>query len=206
MLYPQLQLFCDSLTQQFNTISEERKVVLQTIAQYIQAKQQNNQETNLVYICTHNSRRSHFGQVWARVASHYYNIKPVHTFSGGTEATAFNPNAIKALQQQGFVVTTNEIETITNPTYTVYFTEEFYSTCFSKVYDNDANPKKNFAAIMTCGSADTNCPYIPNCELRVSTTYKDPKASDNTAQQEETYYNRSKEIATEIFYLFSLIH
>lgn len=192
MLYPQLQLFCDSLTQHFNTISDERKVVLQTISQYIQAKQHNNLETSLVYICTHNSRRSHFGQIWANVASHYYNIKSIKTFSGGTEATAFNANAISALRQQGFVVATNDDETTINPTYTVYFADEIYSTCFSKLYDDAANPKKDFAAIMTCGSADANCPYIPNCELRVSTTYNDPKALDNTPQQEETYYNRSK--------------
>ena len=204
MLYPQLKLFCDSLTQQYNSIPDERKIVLQTIAQYIQAKQNNNQKTNLVYICTHNSRRSHFGQVWATVAAYYYGIKNIQTFSGGTEVTAFNANAISALRNQGFTIETNN-EPIINPHFKVYYTDNLYCKCFSKIYDDDVNPKEYFAAIMTCGHAETNCPFIPFCELRVSTTYNDPKIADNTAIQEETYYNRSKEIATEQFYLFSLI-
>lgn len=224
MMYPTLQIFCDSLPIGFSTISEERKKTLQTISRYIQSKQSDGLETKLVYICTHNSRRSHFGQVWATVATHYYGVKNIQTYSGGTEVTALNTNAINTLQEQGFLITTetptpfgsaqgSELnsqsiefhEKQTNPKFQVHYTDDLYSTCFSKLYDDDSNPKNSFAAIMTCGSAEANCPYIPNCELRVATTYNDPKIADNTAQQKETYYNRSKEIATEIFYVFSLI-
>ena len=38
----------------------------------------------LNFICTHNSRRSHLGQIWAAIAGAYYNVD-VATFSGGTE-------------------------------------------------------------------------------------------------------------------------
>lgn len=204
MIYPQLKTFCDSLPKGFENISDERKITLQVIANYIQAKQKKGSVSNLIYVCTHNSRRSHFGQVWASVAAQYYNIKNVRTFSGGTEVTAFNHNAIIALESQGFIVRKVD-EDMSNPKFNVYYTDELYNVCFSKMYNHEQNPNENFAAIMTCGSAEANCPYIPNCELRVATTYLDPKISDNTAQQEETYYNRSKEIATEIFYVFSLL-
>ena len=203
-MYSTLRTFCNLLPLGFTAISKERKSVLKKIASYIQNKKDNNLETKLVYICTHNSRRSHFGQVWAAVAAHYYHVKGITTYSGGTEVTAFNPNAINALQEQGFVIKDRD-ENKTNPTFHVHYTDDLYSTCFSKVYDDEINPKENFAAIMTCGSAEANCPFIPNCELRIATTYNDPKASDNTPQQNEIYYNRSKEIATEIFYVFSLI-
>lgn len=203
-MYTSLKQFCDSLPGNFNAIPAERKIILQSIANYIQEKKDKSQPTNLVYICTHNSRRSHFGQVWAAVAAHYYDVKNIHTFSGGTEVTAFNPNAINALIQTGFVVKADYKKS--NPLYHIHFSEDNYSECFSKVYDDINNPRENFAAIMTCGSAETNCPFIPNCELRIATTYNDPKASDNSPEQNETYYNRSKEIATEIFYTFSLIH
>lgn len=203
-MYPTLQLVCSSLPIGFTAISAERKKILQQIAQYIQEKQNKKLTTNLVYICTHNSRRSHFGQVWAAVAANYYGIKNIRTYSGGTEVTAFHHNAIKVLQEQGFLVTTPDEKT-TNPLFHVHYTDKLFCSCFSKLYNDEINPKEHFAAIMTCGSAEANCPYIPNCELRIATTYNDPKISDNTAQQAETYYNRSKEIATEIFYVFSLI-
>lgn len=203
-MYTSLKQFCDSLPGNFNAIPAERKIILQSIANYIQEKKDKGQPINLVYICTHNSRRSHFGQVWAAVAAHYYGVKNIQTFSGGTEVTAFNPNAINALIQTGFVVKADYKKS--NPLYHIHFSEDNYSECFSKVYDDINNPKENFAAIMTCGSAETNCPFIPNCELRIATTYNDPKASDNSPEQNETYYNRSKEIAAEIFYTFSLIH
>lgn len=203
-MYSQIKTFCDSLPKGFEYISDERKITLQVIANYIQAKQEKGLMTNLVYVCTHNSRRSHFGQVWASVAAHYYNIKNVRTFSGGTEVTAFNHNAIMALEKQGFIVKKVD-EVASNPTFHVYYTDELYNICFSKMYNHEQNPNENFAAIMTCDSAEANCPYIPNCELRAATTYLDPKVLDNTRQQEETYYNRSKEIATEIFYVFSLL-
>lgn len=156
-----------------------------------------------MYVCTHNSRRSHFGQIWASVAANYYQIKDVHTYSGGTEATAFHPNAIKALESSGFVVIPDSIGA--NAYFTVRFGLEESTSCFSKVYDDDINPHSNFAAIMTCSDAEENCPFIPGVELRVGTTYEDPKAFDGTVQQDQKYLERSNQIARECLYVFSRI-
>ena len=58
---------------------------------------------------------------------------------------------------------------------------------------------------MTCGDADENCPFIPGCDLRIGTTYFDPKSFDNSILQNEKYTERSNQIAMECLYVFSLI-
>jgi arsenate reductase len=204
MLFPEIKLLCEELSQQFSTLPEARKQNLRLIADYIQAKKDASESVNLVYICTHNSRRSHFGQTWSAVAAAYYRFSNVHTFSGGTEATAFHPNAIEALRELGFQVEGNASES--NPVYTVKFGDHESTECFSKVYDHISNPQAGFAAIMTCSDAEENCPFIPGVELRVATTYNDPKAFDGTSEQQQAYRERSNQIALETLYVFSLIH
>ncbi len=200
-MIPLIKTFCDNLTKEFETIPDNRKEILAKITEYIATKMKENKPINLVYICTHNSRRSHFGQIWAHVAASYYGIKNVSTFSGGTEATAFNINAINALKKVGFHV--KPITNDKNTTYHVFHDDnESPSVCFSKTYDDATNPQKEFAAIMTCSDAEENCPFIPGVELRIATTYDDPKAFDNTAQQDAKYDERCKQIALETLFVF----
>ena len=202
-MFDLIQKRCDALVKNFGEIPAERKELLENISVYIKSKVSLNETVNLVYVCTHNSRRSHLGQVWAAVAAEYYGIGNINTFSGGTEATAFNPNAIKALKSAGF-----EIEKKTeslNPVYNVFYSKVEYTECFSKIYNDAKNPSKNFAAIMTCSEAEENCPFIPGCDLRIGTTYNDPKAFDNTILQDEKYTERSNQIAMESLYAFSKI-
>ena len=124
------------------SIATGRKKVLEELVDYIKS----NDRPNLNFICTHNSRRSHLSQVWAQVLGHYYDV-PIKTFSGGTEATAFNPNAVTALKRAGFSIVQGEGG---NPRYSVSFAEDKEPLiCFSKVYDHPANPQKDFAAVMT---------------------------------------------------------
>lgn len=203
-MFPAIKTYCTELTNEFSAISKERKVLLEKITAYIAQKQKENKPVNLVYICTHNSRRSHFGQVWAKVAADYYGIQNVNTFSGGTEATAFNTNAINALKRAGFDIKPTHIEK--NSLFHVFYDDQQKPIeCFSKVYDDPKNPQKEFAAIMTCSDAEENCPFIPGVELRVGTTYDDPKAFDNTPQQDQMYDERCRQIARETLYVFSLI-
>jgi len=202
-MFTSIQQFCHELVLDFDSIPDERKVLLSKISFYIQEKKDENQEINLVYVCTHNSRRSHFGQVWSAVAAEYYGIKNVQTFSGGTEATAFHSNAINALIEVGFEI--DKLSETDNPHYTVKFGQAEKTICFSKTVDDQANPIANFAAIMTCSDADENCPFIPGVDLRIGTTYEDPKAFDGTEFQDIKYQERSKQIATECFFVFSQI-
>src|SRR5690242_1189327 len=103
-VFPEIEKIIRSFN--FENISNERKLVLQPLIDFIQNKYNNQQEIRLNLICTHNSRRSHLSQVWAQTAAAYYNIKNVFCYSGGTEATALFPMAAQTLAKQGFQIKT----------------------------------------------------------------------------------------------------
>ena len=199
----EIKSYCLDRIQEFELIPEERKDLLGKIADYINHKQNERTPIQLMYVCTHNSRRSHFGQIWGAVAADFYAIANVLTFSGGTEATEFNGNAIHSLLEIGFdLIADGESY---NPKYTMRFGKNKSTMCFSKVYSDEANPKANFVAIMTCSDAEENCPFIPGVELRVATTYEDPKIFDGTDLETEKYAERCAQIARENLYVFSLV-
>lgn len=202
-MFKEIKDRCDQLVKKFDSIPEDRKKALSQLSEYIQKKKNAKLPINLVYICTHNSRRSHFGQVWAAVAAEYFGIDDVHTFSGGTETTVFNPKAIQALKSSGFEVKSEDSSS--NPIYLVHFDEGKSTKCFSKLYDGPDNPSTNFAAIMTCSQAEENCPFVPGVELRIGITYADPKDFDDTPHQAQMYLERSNQIALECLYAFSLV-
>lgn len=186
------------------SISVERQNIAQPLVDYIQSKVDSKQEIRLNFICTHNSRRSHLSQVWAQTLAHYFDVKNVFCYSGGTETTALFPMAAKTLENTGF-----EIDTIaegSNPIYAIKYAADAHPILgFSKKFDSNFNPNSNFAAVLTCSSADKECPYIANAEVRIPMTFEDPKAFDNTPQQAEKYNERSLQIATELKYVFSKI-
>ncbi|MDP5082493.1 MAG: protein-tyrosine-phosphatase [Winogradskyella sp.] len=187
-----------------NSITTERKVVLQSLIEFIQVKVNSNQSINLNFICTHNSRRSHLSQVWAQTLSHYFDIKNVFCYSGGTEATALFPVAAKTLEDTGFKI--EKLSNESNPVYAIKYAENAHPVIgFSKTYDAQFNPNSEFAAILTCSSADKGCPVILGADKRIPITYEDPKAFDHTPLQLEKYKERSMQIATELKYVFSTI-
>ena len=202
ILFPEIENVIKTLN--YKNISDERKIVLQPLVDFIQGKASRSQEIRLNLICTHNSRRSHLSQVWAQAAAAHYGIKNVFCYSGGTEATAMFPMAAKTLDKQGFQIKT--IAEGNNPVYAIKYSANAHPVIgFSKTFDDDFNPQSEFAAILTCSSADQGCPFIAGAEIRIPITFEDPKAFDNTPQQAEKYEERSLQIATEMFYVFSKI-
>lgn len=201
-MFENIKKYLDSLKSEFDEIPSERKLLLEKIADYISLKKSNEEPIKLVYICTHNSRRSHFGQVWAHTIADYFGIKKLSSHSGGTEATAFHQNSINALKRVGFKV--EKMTEDKNPIYHVFHSEDSVpSICFSKVFDHSGNPEKDFAAIMTCSEAEENCPFIKGADFRFAITYDDPKKFDGTDLQENKYDERCRQIARETFYIFS---
>jgi arsenate reductase len=147
MLYPAIQQYLQSVSSEFDQISAERKEVLAEMAAFVRAKNQQGEAAELTFICTHNSRRSHMAQLWAAAAVDFYGKQPgIRSYSGGTEVTAFNPRAVKAMREAGFDISA---EGSTNPTYTVKWTEnQIGSACFSKHYAHPSNPQSSFGAVM----------------------------------------------------------
>jgi len=58
---------------------------------------------------------------------------------------------------------------------------------------------------MTCSDADEACPVVTGASSRFSITYEDPKDHDGTPEEEDKYNERSRQIAREMFYLFSQV-
>jgi arsenate reductase len=186
------------------TISEERKQELQILIDYLQSKKEVGLAIRLNFICTHNSRRSHLSQVWAQTLAAYYNVPNVNCYSGGTEATALFPVVAKTLDNQGFKI--SALSEGSNPVYSIKFSKNEPAVIgFSKQFSNAFNPQSEFAAIMTCSSADKGCPLVNGCDKRIAIMYQDPKVSDNTPQQAATYLERSLQIATEMKFVFAKV-
>ncbi|MEQ8337607.1 MAG: protein-tyrosine-phosphatase [Cyclobacteriaceae bacterium] len=199
-MIPTLSTTIDQVISQ--DIPDERKQVLDPLITYIQEKLDQQADVNLNFICTHNSRRSQFSQIWAQTAADYYGI-PVKSFSGGVEVTAFNERAVASIKRSGFKVTS---EGDTNPVYTVFHSDNNEGiSLFSKLFDDPVNQSDHFAAVMTCSHADENCPFIPGAEKRIPVLYEDPKAFDGTPEEANKYDERSIQIAAEMFYVFSMI-
>ena len=195
---------CNALAANFSEISEQRKMLLDKLSLHIRDKYLKKIQVQLVYICTHNSRRSHLSQIWTQTAAAHFNIKNVFCYSGGTESTALFPVVAKTLVQHGFKIKT--IATGNNPIYTIKYGENEHPIIgFSKTYDDEFNPQSQFAAILTCSQADDGCPYIAGAENRFAITFEDPKAFDDIQQQYQKYQERSLQIATEMCYVFSQI-
>ena len=187
----------------FADIPEDREALLKEIAEYVKQQNQEGKTAKLIFICTHNSRRSHFGQIWAQLAADI-NGFDVTSYSGGTEATAFNPRAVEAMRRAGFEV--KKEDEGENPRYSVKFINgREPMTVWSKVYDDPANPQKDFAAVMTCSEADEACPVVLGAAARFATTYVDPKESDGTDREADTYDERCLQIGSEMLWMFSTI-
>ena len=195
-----LDNFINSLSTE--NISTERKSEFSQLIQYIQRKKNEGKTIRLNFICTHNSRRSQFSQLWAKVMSEYHKLD-CETFSGGVEITACNERVINSLLEQGFEV--NPSKDKRNPHYHIQIDTVDCGLYFSKLFDDPSSPKDQFAAVMTCAHADENCPFIPGAEERIPLRYTDPKVFDNTPEEKEGYRNKSLEIATEMYYIFSSI-
>jgi protein-tyrosine-phosphatase len=176
--------------------------LLERIADHVAAKVGGGQPARLVFICTHNSRRSQFCQFWALAAAHHFSIPGVETFSGGTVSTAFSPRAVAALRRAGFAV--ELFSDGKNPVYEVRYEPLMEPIqAFSKVYDAPPNPTEGFVAIMTCSSADAACPAVVGAVERIAIPYHDPKQADGTEHEAEIYDQRCAEIAREMLYLFA---
>ena len=204
-MYPELKNSIEKILPRIEEISEERKSKLGLLSDFVVQKVKVNKPVSLVFICTHNSRRSHYSQIWAQVAAAYYDIPLVFSYSGGTEVTGVFPEVISTIERQGFEVQKKDVLS-GNHIYLIRFCPVMHPIIgFSKVYDDVFNPANDFAAVMTCTSADENCPFIPNATARISLPFEDPKVSDGTPQQSKVYLERSEQIASEMFFVFQQV-
>lgn len=186
----------------FSNISDVRKEHLKSIAESLIEDIKKHGEIHLNFICTHNSRRSQFAQLWSFIIADHYQL-PIHSYSAGTEVTAFNERAVKSITDLGCKVAFEEGN---NPKYEVSIDRKKSLEMYSKVYNDKCFDEIKFIAIMTCSDADKNCPMIPSASRRISLSYEDPKVYDDTDIEEEMYKQRLLEIGLEIMYVFTKVN
>lgn len=200
-----IKTYCQTLEKEYDLIPEKRKQELESLSNYISNKFKENQTPKIIVICTHNSRRSHIGQLWLAAGADYFQLPEIETFSGGTEATAFNTRAVNAFKRTGFEISTYN-DTAVNPLYEIKWKQDMSPyQAFSKKYGDTPNPQSHFAAIMVCTSADEGCPVVFGCDFRLSLPYDDPKDFDDTVQETEKYDERVRQIGREILYALSKV-
>lgn len=204
-LFPSLAKFIAERQREFDQIPETRREELKQVADYIRSRLANGQSAKLIFICTHNSRRSHFSQIWAQVAADVYGLHDVQTFSGGTEATAFNPRAVASLVRSGLKIESHDASLL-NPIYSVRHADDIPAQqCYSKVFNQPPNPASGFCAVMTCSQADDACPLVMGCDLRSPIPLDDPKAADDTPEESATYDERSRQICREMMFMMAQV-
>ena len=207
MLNPTLSDLASALMKDTAEVPASRKAELNALASWTAQGLVEQGSADLIFICTHNSRRSHLSQVWAQTAADMLALDGISTHSGGTEATACNPRTVAAMKRAGFEVTTQDtLQGATNPTYLVHAGSALEGMpCFSKTYSHEVNPQSGFAAVMTCSSADRGCPIVYGADARFAVPYDDPKVSDDTDQEAATYDARLRQIGTEMLYLMGKV-
>ncbi|MBC8424726.1 protein-tyrosine-phosphatase [bacterium] len=185
-------------------IPAARADTLRRLADHVVARREAGRTARLTFICTHNSRRSHLAQIWARVAADHFAVPDIETHSGGIEATALAPGVVDALRRAGLLVErTGEGD---NPVYRIRYRDDAPPvTAFSKIYNHPPNPTADFCAVMTCAEADAGCPVVPGAAARIALPYADPKIHDGTDRETGMYDARCRQIAREMLYVFSRV-
>ncbi|OJJ21862.1 hypothetical protein BKI52_12190 [marine bacterium AO1-C] len=198
-----LDHYIEGVVSSLNQVPAERKAVLEQIGTYVYNNLRVDKKANLLAICTHNSRRSQVTQTWIATAALYYGIEGVQAFSGGTEATAFNKNAIAGLERAGFSTQKGQGK---NPKVQVSVGEKQPKwEMFSKKFVNKINPQSDFAGIMVCSDADKSCPIVPGAAKRFSLPFSDPRHFDGTPSQNVKYDETVKKIAQEMFLMMKYV-
>lgn len=197
-MFDAVRTYLDQIALEMDQIPAARKAVLDGLAEFYRSSP----SKAFNFICTHNSRRSHLGQIWGAAACDYHGIDRIASFSGGTEATAMNPRIVAALKRVGLQVDGASGE---NPRYAVRWSDGEGVTCWSKTYFDNANPSRDFCAVMTCTDADQGCPVVLGAAARISLPFIDPKVSDESPSEALTYDARCRQIAREMLYAFGQV-
>ncbi len=198
-----LKAYIVEATYAMENLPEERKATLEEIGEYLLTEMETGNTAKVIFICTHNSRRSHMAQIWFQTLASYYGIDSVASYSGGTEATKFHPNAAEAMKRAGFTIKPIPSPE-ERPIYSVYdgVVQQFV---FSKKFNAVENPQSGFAAVMVCSEADASCPIVRGADARFSLPHEDPRYFDDSPSMEVKYDERVWQIALEMAYTLDYV-
>lgn len=159
--------------------------------------------TDLLFVCTHNARRSQFAQIWASYFLHTLQIPSFKACSAGTETTRVHPQVIQTIHEQGLHAV--QESTGSNPVYQVFDNTQLLTSLYSKRID-DLTGFNERIAVMVCSHADEACPYVPASVARISLPFEDPGKFDNTEFEAARYLESSREIAASVLLILSSLN
>jgi protein-tyrosine phosphatase/arsenate reductase len=117
-LYPPLYDLITEIEAQDQEIDPERLKEMDDLVNYVLSDLSNGHKSYVLFICTHNSRRSHIAHLTLVTMLDYFGLNDVVCYSGGLEATRFHPHAIDALERAGFRIKVVQ-QSSENPVYSV---------------------------------------------------------------------------------------
>lgn len=204
MVNDKLKKYIDKAAKNADSIEASRKESLLKVADYISARLKDQQMAYLVFMCTHNSRRSIISQTLAKAAAAWQNIQMLRTYSGGLNATEFSPIAADALDRTGLKVV--KYVDIQNSPFNIFYDDEDVPViAFSKVYNAPSMPREGFALITNCSESEKDCPNMPGTEVRISLGYDDPLAYEGKSNQDGNYDKLVERVATEMAFMMKQV-
>lgn len=117
----------------------------------------------VLFLCTHNSARSQMAEGFLRALAG----ARFEAGSAGTEKTAVNPLAIRAMAEEGVDISGHR----------------------SKRYEDVATPPWDFL-ITVCDDANERCPFVPGSVKRLHWSFEDPSGADGTDEQRLAVFRR----------------
>ncbi|MDX2036196.1 MAG: hypothetical protein SFX72_06060 [Isosphaeraceae bacterium] len=202
-LDPKIRVHLARLAGEGDRIEDRHRATALELGRWIAENHSPGRALGVIIVCTGNSRRSILGSTMGNLAAAFHGIPEVRFHSGGTAPSAFNPRTIAALRAIGVEIEATGTEAprgdegTPNPIHRVRWGGQggpLEMLEFSKRFDDPANPRTGFAAVMVCNEADAGCPFVPGAGLRLSMPYADPKEHDDTAEEAERYAERRDDI------------
>jgi hypothetical protein len=197
-LLPRLARSVDEFLSERDAIHPLRQANLRSVAVYITGDIVARGTGRILFLCTHNSRRSQIAQAWGLAAAAKFDL-PVISFSGGSAPTQVHPSSMAALASLGF-----EVQTLGEGRFRVAHSPTARTELWSKRYQ-DASDGHDFIAIANCSHADEGCPSIPSARTRLAMLFDDPRVADGRPNEAEVYAMCARTIGRELVSLFALV-
>lgn len=201
-LYPILHDYAKELYAEYKLIPEDRRFRLEAIAEYIREEKLRGGQAEILFIGTNQATRSLMVQAWAKAAAHYYGFDGGDYFSGGMHEGPVSTSAIQALERAGFIV--YKLKDGGKEYYRVKYTYDLKPlVLYPKKIDDRLNPPSNFMAVIVCANAAQNLPVVDGTFNRIELPYNDTRGFEGTGEEKKRYDDLCRQIALEVFYLFS---
>ena len=124
------------------------------------------QRFRVLFLCTHNSARSQIAEGLLR----YLAGDRFEAYSAGTEATRVRPLAIRAMEEIGIDISSQESKTL----------DRYLSEPFDYV-------------ITVCDEANEACPFFPGASTRLHWSLTDPSQAEGSQQERLAVFRRVRD-------------